>query len=164
MSTSETGPEGNLAWRLNFLFSKIKPTPQELARGEEPGREYTNREIAEKVRVDGDHYPQASISAQYIGELRRGVTTNPRVSQCQALARAFGVNPAYLFDDDVARQVQSEVDLLRQLRVSGVRTVALRTVLGEQGLDEDQIPLVQALIAQLAQKRDGTTGSGPALP
>ena len=153
MSDTAEPPEGVLAQRLNLLFKELNPTAEELAPGESPNREYTNSEIAAKVNADTEHYPDVTISPQYIGEIRRGKTRDPRVGHSKALAHAFGVNPSFLFDDEVARHVEAELSLLRELRTTPVKTVALRTVLHEHGLSSDQIPIVQALIEQLAKRR-----------
>jgi transcriptional regulator with XRE-family HTH domain len=164
MSGEEPAASETLAQRLNYLFANVLPTAGELGEGDTPGREYTNREIAATINGDDVHYPDVTISAAYIGELRRGVTTDPRVSHCRALAHAFGVHPAYLVDDDVARKVKNEIALLKELRANGARTVALRTVLHQQGLTSDQIPLVQALVEQLAKRGKGHGDAGAVAP
>jgi hypothetical protein len=164
-------PIGSLADRLDWLFDKIRPGADELGRGEQPGRQYTNREIADKVNR-GRRLPDGgmeanpfgvTISAAYVGELRRGVTTDPRVSHARALAWAFELaDTRYLIDDSVSQQVQGEIDFLLELRAAGVQEVALRTVLRGSGLAEESVQIVEQLVAHLRRRRTpDEVGQGP---
>ena len=143
-------PIGTLAERLEWLFDKIRPTVEELADPAEVGRMYQNKEIAEKI----NHAREAglddtTITGAYVGEIRRGKTTDPRVSHLRALAWAFGVDPAFFIDDNAAVQVRREIDLLLQLRTMEVRQVALRQVLADRGLSETGTDLVEQLVQHL---------------
>ncbi|BCJ57045.1 hypothetical protein Jiend_04670 [Micromonospora endophytica] len=60
-----------LAARLEYLFENIRPTSAEVGDSDEPGRRYTNKEIADKINATADE-TGVTISAAYIGELRRG--------------------------------------------------------------------------------------------
>lgn len=140
-------PLDTLAARLEFLFERVRPTAGELGAGEEPGRRYTTKEIANKInetaRRDGTG---VTISAAYVGEMRRGITTDPRTSHVQALARAFGVDPGFFVDDRVTRRVREQIDMLNELRQMKVQQVALRRVLRQQGLSDDSAHLIELLV------------------
>jgi len=112
---------GPLADRLNRLFETVHP----------PGRApYSNEEVARAVREQG-----GDISRAYLSYLRNGERTNPTFQHLQALARFFGVAPAYFFDDDVAAEVNAQLNLVVSLRDAGVRAVALRAAgLSPRGL------------------------------
>ncbi|WP_327031599.1 hypothetical protein [Micromonospora ureilytica] len=154
-----------LAARLEYLFDKIRPTPDELGDSDEPGRRYTNKEIADKINdVAAD--TGVTISAAYIGELRRGVASDPRTSHVRALAAAFGVNSGYFVDDAAARRIQDQITLLNQLRQMDVKRVALRQVLADNGLSATDTRLIEQMVARLravaAAAGTGTTSSTPA--
>jgi len=66
------------------------------------------------------------VSAAYIWQLRKGVRDNPTERHLEALADSFGVPPSHFFDEDDARRVDAELELLAAMRDAGVRHVALR--------------------------------------
>ncbi|MFI6761621.1 hypothetical protein ACIBF5_21030 [Micromonospora sp. NPDC050417] len=141
-----------LAGKLEYLFDNIRPTAEELGVNDEPGRRYTIREIANKINQAAETDPDApTISAAYIGEMRRGVSTDPRASHILALARAFGVDPGFLIDRRAARNVQEQIDLLNELRQLDVRQVALRWVLRQQGLSADTSELIERIVERCRQ-------------
>lgn len=136
----------SLADKLEYLFDRIRPTAHEL-NGEEPGRRYTTKEIASKINDAAEGDPHGvTISAAYLGEMRRGITTDPRTSHVLALARAFGVDPGFFVDSKVTRRVQEQIDLLNELRQMKVQRVALRRVLQQQGLSADSTRLIEQLV------------------
>jgi hypothetical protein len=144
---SELPPLDTLAARLEFLFDRVRPTPGELGAGEETGRRYTTKEIANKINeAAGRDGTGVTISAAYVGEMRRGITTDPRTSHVQALARAFGVDPGFFVDDRVTRRVREQIDMLNELRQMKVQQVALRRVLRQQGLSDDSTRLIELLV------------------
>ena len=99
--------------RLNRLFE---------ARHGAGAPELTDRQVATQITDAG-----TSISASYIWSLRnpgQSGKINPRFHHVEALAKFFGVPAGYFFDDNT--QVEQELDLLLQLRGSGVRAVATR--------------------------------------
>jgi transcriptional regulator with XRE-family HTH domain len=145
-------PLESLAERLEYLFDRIRPTSGELAPGEDAGRRYTNKEIADKINHCAREIPGApTISAAYIGELRRGVAADPRTSHVQALAKAFGVDCAFFVDDRAARRVQDQIMLLNELRSMDVKQVALRRVLHDSGLSRTSASLVEQMVARLRE-------------
>lgn len=154
----ELPPLDTLADRLEYLFETIRPTPEELGRPEESGRKYTNKEIADKIN-GRQAETGVSISAAYIGELRRGVARDPRTSHVRALARAFGIHSGYFVDDDAAQRVQEQIRLLSELRRMGVKQVALRQVLADTGLSSADSRLVEQMVARL-QALGGSHQSG----
>ncbi|WP_025619386.1 hypothetical protein [Salinispora cortesiana] len=144
----EPPPLDTLAARLEYLFETIRPTLEELGGSEEPGRKYTNKEVADKIN---GQQPETgvSISAAYIGELRRGVACDPRTSHVRALARALGVHSGYFVDDAAAHRVRDQIRLLSELRRMGVKQVALRQVLADTGLSSADSRLVEQMVARL---------------
>ncbi|WFE40971.1 hypothetical protein [Micromonospora sp. WMMD998] len=146
-----------LAARLEYLFDRIRPVPAELGESDEPGRRYTNKEIADKINATAPE-TGVSISAAYIGELRRGVASDPRTSHVRALAAAFGVSSGYFVDDAAARRIQEQITLLSELRRMDVKQVALRQVLVDNGLSARDTQLVEQMVARL---RAVTDAGGP---
>src|SRR6266536_1727734 len=108
----ETGPPETLAARLNKLFASVRKPG---------GAEYSQREVAEGVTELGE-----PISHSYVGQLRKGEKDNPTLRHLRGLARFFGVPVEYFTNDDVAAQVDLELDKLRALQALRVRTAAMR--------------------------------------
>ncbi|MEU7587326.1 hypothetical protein AB0A95_13600 [Micromonospora sp. NPDC049230] len=160
----ELPPLDTLAARLEYLFDEIRPTPDELGDSDEPGRKYTNREIADKIN-QASAETGVTISAAYIGELRRGVASDPRTSHVRALATAFGVNSGYFVDDAAARRIQDQITLLSELRRMDVKQVALRQVLADNGLSATDTQLIEQMVVRLrAVAEAGATSSAPDEP
>jgi transcriptional regulator with XRE-family HTH domain len=107
-------PSPGFAAKVDRLFKTIR-TPQ--------GKEYTPEHVAEWLRANGG----PSVSASYLYSLRRGSRSNPTKAQMEALARFFGVPPAYFFDEEHGQRMSEELELLAALRDADVREVALRT-------------------------------------
>ncbi|MGW2625827.1 hypothetical protein [Micromonospora taraxaci] len=162
----ELPPLDTLAARLEYLFDKIRPTLDELSDTDEPGRKYTNKEVADKIN-DAAPETGVTISAAYIGELRRGVASDPRTSHVRALASAFGVNSGYFVDDAAAQRTQDQITLLNELRRMDVKQVALRQVLADSGLSATDTQLIEQMVARLRAVAEGegngagTTSSSP---
>lgn len=149
-----------LAARLEYLFDSIRPTQDEVGESGEPDRRYTNKEIADKINDLAREQPDGvTISAAYIGELRRGVASDPRTSHVQALAKAFGVHPAFFVDDEAARRVQEQIGLLNELRRMDVQQVALRQVLHDSGLSAASTLIIEQMVARL-QEVEGRVAGG----
>jgi transcriptional regulator with XRE-family HTH domain len=154
VTLDETGSAGRdmphletLADKLEFLFDRVRPTADELGPHEEAGRRYTTKEIANKINEAAQRDATGvTISAAYVGEMRRGITTDPRTSHVKALAQAFGVDPAFFVDSRITRRVQEQIDLLNDLRQMKVQQVALRRVLRQQGLSDDSTRLIEQLV------------------
>ncbi|MFK4227085.1 helix-turn-helix domain-containing protein [Streptomyces sp. NPDC019890] len=102
----------SLADKLNHLFRTVVPA------GRGP---FSVEEVAKAITETG-----VSISGSYIWLLRKGQRDNPTLRHLTALAKFFGVPPAYFFDDEVTADVNAELGLLVALRDTGVQMVALR--------------------------------------
>ncbi len=121
-----------LAERLNHLFRTSRPQ----------GRNWTNREVAEEVKCIN---PGLKVSGAYLSALRTGKRTNPSTDLLSALAKFFGVSPAYFVDPDHADRVDSQLAALNELGQAGVRGVALRVV----GLPPESLAAITAVIDQV---------------
>ncbi|MEU8328711.1 hypothetical protein [Micromonospora sp. NPDC048839] len=154
-------PLDTLAARLEYLFDEIRPSRDELGDSDEPGRKYTNREIADRIN-EAAAETGVTISAAYIGELRRGVARDPRTSHVRALAAAFGVNSGYFVDDAAARRIQDQITLLRELRRMDVKQVALRQVLADNGLSATDTQLIEQMVVRLRVVAENAAASGSA--
>ena len=131
-----------LAEKIDHLFTVVHP-----AQGE-----YTHEQVAIAIEEAGG----PTISATYVWQLRKGLRDNPTKRHLEALSSFFGVPPAYFFDEDVAAQVDADLELamrdpqVRQLvtRAAGLSADTLKTLLGMverarqlEGLaDDDQPP------------------------
>jgi transcriptional regulator with XRE-family HTH domain len=116
VADDEPGPGTgtSLASKLDHLFRTVRS---------ETGGEFSYRDVARAIdAMPGD----TTISASYVHQLRNGVKSNPAMKHVGALAKFFGVPPAYFYDDDEARRIAAELDLLVAMRDSGVRRIAMR--------------------------------------
>jgi transcriptional regulator with XRE-family HTH domain len=109
----EAQPTRTLAERVDYLFRSVRKPNR---------REYSNDEVSAAIARDQG----VSLSASYLWYLRTGQRDNPTFKHLNALARFFGVPPAYFFDDDTSAQVEAELALLTAVHDAGVRDVALR--------------------------------------
>src|ERR1700759_2058684 len=119
----------SLAAKLDKLFQAVRPG----GRGE-----YSYQEVADAIRGGGG----PTISATYLWQLRKGLRDNPTRNHLAALARFFGVSPAYFFDEDAAEVVDAQLSLLAAMRDASVRSVALRAA----GLSVESLAAVQVVI------------------
>ena len=119
----------SLAAKLDKLFQAVRPG----GRGE-----YSYQEVADAIRGGGG----PTISATYLWQLRKGLRDNPTRNHLAALARFFGVSPAYFFDEDAAEVVDAQLSLLAAMRDASVRSVALRAA----GLSVESLQAVQVVI------------------
>jgi transcriptional regulator with XRE-family HTH domain len=134
-----------LADKLNHLIERVVPA------GRGP---YSSEEIAQAT----------GLSVSYVRYLRSGARDNPTMQCVEALARFFGVPPAYFFDDDEAARIDLQLDqltLLAALRRDNVRRVAAR--LG--GLSDPDLAILSEFVERLHPGGSGSSdspGSGPA--
>ncbi len=119
----------SLAWKLNRLFETIHPA----SRGE-----YSPEEVAKAITEAGE----GSISPAYIYMLRKGQRDNPTKRHLELLADFFGVTPAYFFDDDAARKIDAQLELLAAMRDADVRQVAMRA----SGLSPESLRMIAGMI------------------
>lgn len=132
-----------LAGKLDYLFSTFHPAD----RGP-----YSNEEVASAIRETGG----PTISGTYIWYLRKGERDNPTVKHIEALARFFGVPPAYFFNDETAAQVSAELNLLNTLKDARVQAMALRVA----GLSAESLDSI-AEVVERVRKLEGLPDSGP---
>jgi transcriptional regulator with XRE-family HTH domain len=132
---SADGPAGvTLADKVDRLFRTVHSRD---------GGEYSFEEVAEAIRQRGG----PTISATYIWQLRRGLRDNPTKKHLEALADFFGVPPSYFFEDEVARRVEAELELLAALRDAGVHRLALRA----SGLSPESLHTIAGMIERVRQ-------------
>ncbi|MFG2986157.1 helix-turn-helix domain-containing protein [Streptomyces sp. NPDC048258] len=138
--------QDTFAARLNRLFETIHPAD----RGP-----WTNAEVARAV----------SVSPTYVGNLRKGTSSNPTLAQMTALADFFGVPVKYFVDDGEGEKVREDLALLSALKGVGARQIALRTV---AALDDDAlnalVPVLKHLGKAQAGRRMPTGRAGEAAP
>ncbi len=71
-------------------------------------------------------FKEGSLSPAYIYALRKGQRDNPTKRHLELLASFFGVTPAYFFDEEAARRIEQQLDLLAAFRDGEVRRLAAR--------------------------------------
>jgi transcriptional regulator with XRE-family HTH domain len=124
--------ESVLADRLNELFGMSRPR----------GRPWTNDEVAAEIKKLA---PEIKVSGAYLSALRNGKRRQPSQDLLVALAKFFGVSPAYFFDSGRADRINQQLAALDELRQAGVRGVALRAV----GLPPEILDAVTAILDQM---------------
>jgi transcriptional regulator with XRE-family HTH domain len=131
---SDDPPERTLAERLEYLFRTVRESDR---------REYSNDEVATAITRDQG----VTISASYLWYLRTGQRDNPTMKHLSALARFFGVPPAYFFDNDAAERVEAELALLTAMKNARIRDVALRA----DGLSAESLDTIRDVISRVRQ-------------
>ena len=124
--------ESVLAERLDSLFRSSRPQ----------GRSWTNQEVATELRKRN---PALRVSGAYLSALRNGKRERPSYDLLEALAKFFGVAPAYFFDRDYADRTATQLAMLDELHQAGVRSIALRAV----GLSPESLEPVRAVLDQI---------------
>ena len=105
-------PSPSLAEKLERLFQTVH------AAGRPP---HSNAEVAAALQREGG----PTVSATYLWQLRRGLRANPTKAHLEALARFFGVNPSYFFDETPGSEIAVQLALLAAVRDPGVGEIAL---------------------------------------
>jgi transcriptional regulator with XRE-family HTH domain len=105
----------SLAEKIDHLFETVR---------RKDGSRYSNEDVAAAIRPRDGEGP--TISGSYIWMLRRGDRDNPTKKHLEALAKFFGVPPAYFFDEAESTAIANELVLLRSLADAGVKRVAAR--------------------------------------
>jgi transcriptional regulator with XRE-family HTH domain len=136
MSDGDTAP---LTGRLDRLFKISRPR----------GKQWSNAEVAAEIKRDN---PDLRVSGAYLSMLRTGKRTSPSTDLLVALARFFGVNPSYFFDDEAGQgeRVRKQLEQLEMLRQRGVVGIAQRAV----GLPQANLDLITAMLDQ-ARRQQG---------
>ena len=115
MSEPATAQGGLIARRLNELWA-TRPTRDD-------GRPSSLRDVASAINEQAG---RSLLSAQNLSALLTGTRTEPSFAILEAVARYFGVTPAFFIaDDETASQTLTELNQLRALRESGVLHLAL---------------------------------------
>jgi transcriptional regulator with XRE-family HTH domain len=107
-----------LADKVNWLIDRAHPA------GRGP---FTNTEVADLIKdATGEE-----VSYTTIWKLRNGQAQNPQKRLIEALARTFGVPPAFFFDDysEQAGLLQEQVELLALVRDARITGAQLRAIL-----------------------------------
>lgn len=120
------------AGRLDGLFRQSRPH----------GRRWTNDEVATEIKV---RHPDLKVSGAYLSALRTGRRANPSRDLQEALAKFFGVAPAFFSDPEYFDQASRQLALLEELSQADVRSIALRTV----GLPGESLGAVTAMLDQI---------------
>jgi transcriptional regulator with XRE-family HTH domain len=132
-----------LADKVNWLIGRAHPA------GRGP---YSNAEVSALIeKVTGEQFSHTTI-----WKLRNGQAANPQMRLVQALARTFGVPPAFFFDDyddEQAAQLMDQVELLTLMRDSGVTSAQLRAL---AGLTPAARQAVVDLIEHTSSREDGS--------
>lgn len=135
--TEDEGP-GELARKIDRLFRTAHP------RGKD---EISYREVAKAIEERGG----PTISASYLHALRTGSKDNPTKRHLEAIAEFFRVPPAYFFNDELGRRIDSQLELLESLRDAGVRHIALRA----SELSPESVDMIREIIDRLPKIEGG---------
>jgi transcriptional regulator with XRE-family HTH domain len=112
-------PLHTLADKVNWLIDNAHPA------GRGP---YSNTEVTQLIeKATGEQFSHTTI-----WKLRNGQATNPQMRLVEALAKTFGVPPAFFFtdyDDQQASLLREQVELLALIRDSNVTAAQLRSLL-----------------------------------
>jgi transcriptional regulator with XRE-family HTH domain len=140
-------PLRTLADKVNWLIDRAHPA------GRGP---YSNAEVSALIeKVTGEEFSHTTI-----WKLRNGQAANPQMRLIDALARTFGVPPAFFFpdySDEQAGLLREQVELLALVRDTGVTSAQLRALLE---LSPEARQAVADLVAHAirAGRRKGTPG------
>jgi transcriptional regulator with XRE-family HTH domain len=112
-------PLRTLADKVSWLIDRAHPA------GRGP---YSNTEVIALIeKVTGEQFSHTTI-----WKLRNGQAANPQMRLIEALAKTFGVPPAFFFsdyDDEQAGLLREQVELLALVRDTGVTSAQLRALL-----------------------------------
>lgn len=107
--------ERSFAERLAHLIATVHPPDR---------KQYSYREIAHGVAEQTG----VTMSATHVQQLVVGARKDPKRSHIQALAQFFGVPVTYFFDDEVAGQVDQQVEDVVAWRDGEARKMAQRAM------------------------------------
>lgn len=144
-----------LAGKIRYLFETVHP----------PGRgPYSDVEVAAAIEADG----VVTMSDSFLYSLRSGRRVNPSLSRLGALAKFFGVDPNFFFDDEVSQAVTEELEFVAALRDAGVMGLATRAA----GLSEVSLEQLRQMVEHVrrleglpdAPQQPPAEGPGPLDP
>lgn len=136
-------PEGSLAHKINRLFETLH----------DEGGPRSNDEVADAISRSG-----TKISASYLWLLRTGRRDNPGKQHLEAIATYFRVPAGYFFNEQIASEIDAEMELLAAMRKAGVRELALRAA----GLSADSVRAIAAMVEQARRLERLEPGDAPA--
>jgi transcriptional regulator with XRE-family HTH domain len=115
----ESLPTRTFANKLNTLFKLVHPAS---------GDEFTNNHVVVTVRTKGREQQQQgwTISAETLEQYRSGANPNPGLIHILALADVFGAPPAYFFDDELADNIDEQLETRWAMQSFGVEAVIMR--------------------------------------
>src|SRR5260370_25579843 len=124
--TGQTTTDGRGGPQLRTLADKVNWL---IDRASAAGRgAFSNAEVVTLMeKVTGETYSHTTI-----WKLRNGQAANPQMRLIEALARTFGVPPAFFFDDYDQQQtglLEEQVELLALVRGTGATSAQLRALL-----------------------------------
>lgn len=115
------------------------------------GERYSDQEIADWCR----EHCATPFSRTYVWMLRTGRRDKPTFDHMKALAQFFDVPLEYFGDDDRARTIEHELELLLALRNSNARALALRgAALSAEGAEE-VLRHIERIQRDEARRREG---------
>lgn len=102
------------------------------------GSAWSLRQVSQAAQERG-----VSLSVGYLNDLRRGLKSDPKVSQLEALADIFGVHIDYFYASvSTIRELDSKLEALGALQDRRVATIALRA----KNLSPRDLMMLNALI------------------
>jgi len=128
------------AEKVNQVFETVHP----------PGRPpYTNREVSRWLEENSTN-GEPTLSENYIGLLRTGKSRNPTIQTIEALARFFGIPPAYFLENGASSSaIHEELQLIASLRDAKVHGIAARAAM----LDPDMRSWLHDMVSTLPTGR-----------
>jgi transcriptional regulator with XRE-family HTH domain len=127
-------PMAHFQARLDHLFQTFRASD---------GGEFTYRQVADGIEQRVGY----KTSPSYLQVLRTGVHINPSIKHLHGLCAFFGVPIEYFFDDELARQVDAQLELAAGLRDPAVRELATRAV----GLSAEALGTLTAMVEHVRQ-------------
>jgi len=120
--------------RLDRLFQTFRAAD---------GGEFTYRQVADGIEQCVGY----KTSPSYLQVLRTGVRINPSIKHLHGLCAFFGVPIEYFFDEELARQIDAQLELAASLRQPGVRALAIRAM----GLSAEALGTLTAMVEHVRQ-------------
>jgi transcriptional regulator with XRE-family HTH domain len=115
MQLPSSSPMARFQARLDHLFQTFRAPD---------GGEFTYRQVATGI----EQLVGYKTSPSYLQVLRTGIRVNPSIKHLHGLCAFFGVPIEYFFDEDLARQLDAQLELAASLRDPAVRELATRAV------------------------------------
>jgi transcriptional regulator with XRE-family HTH domain len=115
MQLPSPSPMARFQARLDHLFQTFRAPD---------GGEFTYRQVATGI----EQLVGYRTSPSYLQVLRTGIRINPSIKHLHGLCAFFGVPNEYFFDEDLARQLDAQLELAAPLRDPAVRELATRAV------------------------------------